>query len=281
MSLVIPNFEICEWSPSLNAPWESSAYIFVSDIETLKVCNELIDRHVNYVIYPVRLIDSYRSYLIQCLKDLDFLVNSIKSQSCIINSQLAHLIDVTFVKAQPWRFTNYFISTLFHHIEYEKVRDLEGAKLWHYLQPMVEETFQQGSLYRIEKYIKVSHVLMDMAFDIGWDTVYSKASKLKALEGLVANPERAATLREVSLHISRNFWLRGFTSAAKQILFIGFPDIPQVIDKLSMDEVEDLLVEKSSKQAVQILFSEEMARNAKNVNCNQIVEGALRIISGT
>lgn len=279
--LQLPLVELGEWKPLQEASWETLPFNFVSDIDLVTICNDYINRHVNLFDMPVRLVDSYRSYLIQALKDVDYLIGRIKAGPFEIADQLNYVIDISLSRAQPWRFTGYLLSAIYQRLDSQKVISLDKVQLWHYIQPLIEESFEQGALFKIEKYIKVGHVMMDMSFDIGWDSMFSKASQLKALEGLVANPERAATLRELGLYVARNFWTRELYEAAKQVLYIGFPDIPQVIGGLGNEEFEELLNGMNSKQAVQLLFSEEMAKSSRNVSCNQIVEGAMRIIGGT
>lgn len=275
-----PSFDLGEWRETESAPWEVQPFCFVSDMDVVAVCNDYIQRHVNLIETPVRLVDSYRSYLIQVFKDVDYLIGSLKRCQDSLAIHTDYVVDASLAKAQPWRFTAYALKFVSSRLNANDVASLVGAPLWLYIHPILDEAFENGSLFRIEKYIKVGHVLMDMSFDIGWDSLYAKASQLKVIEGFIANPERAATLRELALYIARNFWLRKYLDAARQILYIGFPDIPDVVASLKDPDLEALLIEMNSKQAVHTLFSDQMAQSTKNVSCNQIVEGALRIIGG-
>jgi hypothetical protein len=275
-----PSFDLCEWQGAESAPWEKQSFCFVSDIDVVSVCNDYIHRHVNLIETPVRLLDSYRSYLIQVLKDVDYLIGKLTLNQDSLTIHTNYVVDVSLAKAQPWRFTAYALKFISSRLNSSDIESLVGASLWLYIDPILNEAFENGSLFRLEKYIKVGHVLMDMSFDIGWDSLYAKPSQLKVIEGLTANPERAATLRELALYIARNFWIRNYQDAAKQILYIGFADIPDVITTLKDNDLQTLLIEMNSKQAVHTLFSDQMMQSAKNLNCNQIVEGALRIIGG-
>jgi len=273
-----PTLEIGEWQESAWVSKEVQPYCFVSDIDVAYTCNDFIDRHVNLLETPKRLVDSYRSYLIQALKDIDYLIGYFLRGHRTLNMQTHYVIDTTLAKAQPWRFTAYILRYVASHWQANEIIAGDSRTIWSHLQPLLDEAFNNGSLFRIEKYIKVGHVLMDISFDIGWDAFYTKASQLKMKEGLNANPERAATLREPALYIARNFWVRKYSEAAKQVLYIGFSDITEVITTLKDRDIEELLVEMNSNQAVQALFRDQMSQSTKNVSCSQIVEGALRVI---
>lgn len=275
-----PEFDIGEWKEFKDANWEKQPFLFASDISALAVSNQYIECHVNKIDMPFRLIDSYRSYLIQAIKDTDHLVSSIISGEDQIQNQITYSIDSALTRAQPWRFTGYLLKFINSQIYTSHLRDLDASHIWPLVDTLLQEAFENGSLFRIEKYIKVAHVLLDISFDIGWDTVHKKASLLKQVEGLINNPERAATLREVSLFIGRNFWYRGFMEAAEQIIYIGFPDIPEVVGSLKREELENLLTKMNSREAVQTLFNAQMEKSSKSTSCSQIVEGALRIIEG-
>jgi len=275
-----PLFDLGDWKEIDSAPWEIQPFSFVSDIDVVTACNDYIRRHVNLIETPVRLVDSYRSYLIQVLKDVDYLIGYVKRDHAFLTDHIDYVVDTCLARAQPWRFTAYTIKFVSARLNKDEIALQEGALLWAFVHPLLEEAFENGSLFRIEKYIKVGHVLMDMSFDIGWDSIYSRASQLKVIEGLTSNPERAATLRELALYMARNFWLRRYFEAAKQILYIGFPDILDVITSLKDQDLEVLLIDMNAKQAVYSLFSDQMAQSTKHVSCNQIVEGALRIIGG-
>lgn len=273
-----PIFELGEWKGQSNALWETQSYCFASEINILEVCNGFIQKHGSRLDISSRLVDSYRSYLIQTIKDIDYYLANLNSGTYGIADFTNFIVDVSLTKAQPWRFTAYALRFIASKLSSYKVDELDGHTLWSLIHPLLDEAFENGSLYRIEKYIKVGHVIMDVAYDVGWCSIYSKASQLKGVEGLSGNPERSSTLRELSLFYSRNFWQRGYVDAAKQILCIGFPDIPHVMSSLDDEDIERLLLKVNSNEAIQILFNDQMAKSTKNVSCNQVVEGALRVI---
>lgn len=278
--LAEPEFDIGEWRQFNNSYWQSDPYLFSTEIDSLSICNGFIESHVNKIETPFRLIDSYRSYLIQSIKDVDYQVSALLKGRNQFEQQITYSIDSSITKAQPWRFTCYLQKYINSQMSEEIIHNIDPCRVWPIVESMLEQAFENGALFRIEKYIKVAHVLMDISFDIGWDSIYSKASSLKHIEGLTTNPERAATLREISLFIGRNFWSRNFFEAAEQIIYIGFPDIPHVVGNIEKGELERILTKMNSKEAVQTLFSAQMAHSSKSTSCNQIVEGALRIIGG-
>ncbi|MFA0809427.1 hypothetical protein [Microbulbifer epialgicus] len=276
----LPSVKLGEWEPLPEPGWEKQPLTFLSEIDLVAICNNFIHQHVNLYDQPSRIVDSYRSYLIQAFKDLDCLVGRLKDRHLDPSEQINYIIDSSLARAQPWRFTSYLISSVHAQLDIGQISNLRGKQLWNYLKPMVDRSFERGNLYKIEKYTRAAHVLLDISFDIGWDSKFSKSSQLKALEGMGANPQRAATLRELGLYLARNFWKREFYSGAKQILYIGFPDLPEVIHRLSKEQIEKILFEMEPKKAVQLLFVEETAKISKNISCNQIVEGAMRILNG-
>lgn len=276
---LIPQLKLGDWQPIVSPFWEAATSCFIADLDILEIVNAYIQDHINLYDTPFKLVDSYRSYLIQVIKDIDYVISQSQENRPAIEEYKNASIDLTFDRAQPWRYTAPAVQSILINLNVEEFADKEPYQIWNAVKVRLDEAYQFGSLYRIDKYVKVAHVILDMAFDIGWDAKYAKASQIKNIEGLTGNLERAATLRETSLFIARNFYCRGHELAVSQMLLIGFPDISPVISTLNAKDTRRLLLDLTSQEAVNYLLQDQMNETTRNNSCNQIVRGALRVIN--
>ena len=267
------NIVIDEWSPSREiGHWEQGQYNLACEIPIDSIVNDIISKSSTLTVYDERFIESYRSYLIQSIKDCDRYI----SQPDLLHSIMNKSIDLTILKAQPWRYTVNFIKFSSKSLSENICSDVKGGEQ---IQTVFNKAAECGAIYSLDKYHKVSHVLLDIAFDAGWDSIHQKVDPLKRIEGIYDNVERTYTLREISLSFARNLLERGFINASRQLLLIGFVDIAETICSLSDTDLLKLLSKQSSEGAIQNLFNYQLELGSKNTNCNHIAEGALRLLS--
>lgn len=276
------NIELSGWQPRPVTP-PSVQYLFSSSINLTEYCNTLIARQAGFGEISHVLISSYRSYLMQAVKDIDVFLSGLKQPvdvDRLSHEAISASIDTMFVHAQPWRFTAQAIAFVAKQVDIKELDGLsEPEQIKSFILPVMALAFDRGALYRFDKYFKVGHVLFDMLFDAGWDCAYLRVSDLKSTDGFSGNPQRGASLREIALYLARNLYTRGEYQAARHFLFLGFPDIPDVVASLSEEELKTLVLHTPPQKTAQTLLSSDHKLSMRNVNCNHIVQGAMRILN--
>jgi len=273
---------LAQWQPTLSEPWSDKSHDFdlLDGIDTLCEANKIIDRQNIYHLYPSALVNSYRSYLIQVIKECAYLME----QSAIVgNADCLEVIDTavdhTLSYAFSWRLT---ASAIQHIFDQGEIVDPDNCPetLWSICWQRLDRAFETGSLYNMKHYIQVMHVIYDLAFDLGWHHRYHNVMLFKKSEGLTDNPERSVAIRNVCLTIARSFYRRDYKRDSKTILQMGFPDVPEMQSQLSDKDLHLLLLDCDSRTATKILLSETFNTSTRNLQCNQLVEGALRLLRG-
>jgi len=272
------DYSLGDWQPIESAFWEIATPCFSTQVNIIEVVDRYINPQLGFYRGSTPLIDSYRSYLIQTVKDVDCVIQLSRTDKFQLDEFIAFSIDMTLANADPWKYTGFFIKSLVAHPDFKELCQLSNDKIWDKLDPLLEQMLSLGGLYRLEKYVKVAHVLLDIAFDIGWDARFNQVFQLKQRDGLDGNPERAASLREVSLFIARNFWFRGYLKATKEMLLIGFPDVPEEIESLDKYRIEELFL-LTPQEAVLQLLKNSTDKALRDTSSSQIVKGALRVMS--
>ncbi len=267
------------WPISLEQPWATKGYSELSGVDTYAIVDRIIisDKYANQT--NPRFRESYRSYLMQLIKECCYLLRERDNASDLLQRVSIAGLDSALLLATPWRFT--YDGLHFIHVHRERfiscAQEQRFSALFH---SIVTQGIDQGPVYSLAKYERVVHVILDLCFDIGWSTRCDNVSELKQIEGLNSNPERVATLRNLAITIARNLFSRGAHSAARQVLVFGFPDAPHVQTTLTKDRLYDLLVVKHPVAALKAILATSNELAVKTMQQRQIVEGVFHVLSG-
>ena len=269
--------ELGEWSPTKTmVPVDPEDYPALHGRNPLEFVNNFIhEQSKRCVVSPV-LANSYRTYWLQILKDLnDWWVCNRKGKKL----STRNVIDTTLAKAQPWRFTAHFIDYLNRHFTGTIRVFATPEEMWDRFEGAVDDALENGSIYALPRYQKVSHVLLDLAYDAGWNTRYASIATLKQQEGLDINIERTSVLRSLTLYLAQHAYLRSYPLAAREVLLFGFPDSADVVSALEEHQLGELL-DKPAKEAARTLINQQLAEMDLKERASQITRGALGLVRG-
>lgn len=270
------DISIADWVPVVENLYEQDSLGLPAESQIL--IDAVIGRLQTHDMTSVQMKESYRSYLKQCFFDcMNIAVNFIDGV-WIFDEYKNASFDKAIKFSNPAYFTHQSLNFIFTKRNCDAFLLSDADELWEILNELIDKAIDAGAIYPFAKYVKISHVIADIAFDAGYSDVYQNIQQIKAQMGLPAGEKRAASLREVSIALAKNLLSREFNEAARQVLLIGFPDIPTTIKKLSNDDISDLLLNMDAPQAVQVLLSEKMSSPLGKGSSAHIVKSVFRFI---
>lgn len=267
---------IADWVPTVENPYGQDDLGLPAESQLL--IDAVIGRISIQDDISVQLKNSYRSYLKQCFFDCMNIAVSIMDGVWIFDEYKNFTFDKAIRFSNPAYYTHQLISYIFSKKNCDTLMLSDADELWEILNGLIDKAVDAGAIYNFTKYIKISHVIADIAFDAGYSNVYKNVQQIKAQMGLPSGGKRAASLREVSIAFAKNLLSRGFKEAARQVLLIGFPDIPITIKKLNDGDMKDLLLEMDAPQAVQVLLSEKMSAPLAKGSSAHIIDSVFRFL---
>lgn len=228
-------------------------------------------RHGNRLDGPIAA--SYVSYWLQVLKDLNQWWLAHRTGRPL---NVDPTMDVAIARAFPWRFTCQFVDYANDHFRPALRAFATQKECIDLFQDHISVAISSGALYSFTRYQKVSHFILDLAYDAGWSKEYRSVSSLKEREGVTESIERVTVHRALSLYFANSALKRGFSVGAREMLIFGFPDAAVKISEMT-DTMLASLIRQPPKKAIAFLLKEQISRENILKNATAIANGALGI----
>jgi hypothetical protein len=272
---------IGNWMPETKAPWSEKGYAEINDLDIFEFFDGLLAKQAVPENVSPKTISSYTSYIIQILKDADYIIQIFRAgggdQYQEAQKVLDFSIDSAINKRQPWRFTYSALEFILNSNGLEEAVKNPDVNMAEFLTAVIEKGLVDEQVLSVEKYMKVAHVIIDYAFESGWHETYSRVLEMKVSEGLNLSVSRGLEIRQVALIMAFSFNRRGKIEGAREALALGFVDAHKLISEMEIIELTDLF-KLTPKEALRTLLAAAQEHQISGAYSN-IVAGVMRILS--
>lgn len=251
---------------------------------------------------PVKLIESYRCYLFQCLKDFDKVVSlwlqskeyveinvDQMADNMVIEQQVNYMYDSmlssVLLKGQPWMWTaSFFAYANMLFINNSKdITSIEESR--DFMTKIFKGSLANGSLMSIENYAQTATILCDIIYSSNWRGELAgrieTQEDLRGQHGLPRERQLAAIARrQTTFPIGRVVAARSIESA-RALLYLSYADSRIDFDSWSNQEVVSFY-ELPFRQALEKVFGEADDHSKYNhINPNDIAREVMEFVGNS